>query len=708
MTMFLAPYTAIADIDGSPLDAGFLFFGEYGKDPELFPVEVFWDADFTVPAAQPIRTRNGYPVRNGSPTKVYLKTAQHSVVIKNRNGAFILVDFKNKGWSANFVVDASGKNQQQVNDELNQATLKLAEHVAVYPKDFGASGDGVTDDKQALIDADVFATENGLVLDGQGLTYAVSSKVTLECANFKNIKIVPTSGNTGDGVDFVINQSSNSIYLDKVLANGFKGYGAMILKGSISSSSKSLLIAQDCDFSANGNLVRSVLTVAADGNSKTQTVADASIFSVGQYIWISDCRVKIASVSGNVLTMVSSDGVYADILEGSSTANPVGQYVTVNNAGRNGLQIGGHREDEFDIYLNRVAANDCGWFGIYNRIAVDPTTNTIFHARSCETHRCGYLGMGAGRTYIADIEGCFADENSNNGIDSNATLAPSFFRKNTCLRNGADGLFISPLAGYNNPVTIDDNNLCYNLRIGCLFSGGNDNNIITNNTMIGNLRRNLGSRGVHSGEVTGNTFDGASDYHVYIEGRDGYANPSGWNIHHNTFKSEANIQDIFANIGGYSGGGANGKIEIKYNNYAVSLPKIEVIRYDTSLSKSYPETYFTMIGNKTSDVVKSVLKINFQAKNPFRTSQNLNISKKVEFSAYSSYPATPTRAIACTWSNRTAGMLLNDNLNTYGYAEIVFGTSGAAGIDIDYNTTAKRVYVAKVDEVEQYIEMEWI
>ena len=123
MTMFLAPYTAIADIDGSPLDAGFLFFGEYGKDPELFPVEVFWDADFTVPAAQPIRTRNGYPVRNGSPTKVYLKTAQHSIAIKNRNGAFILVDFFNKGWDASFVV-YEGKNLQGVlehQDNLNSA-----------------------------------------------------------------------------------------------------------------------------------------------------------------------------------------------------------------------------------------------------------------------------------------------------------------------------------------------------------------------------------------------------------------------------------------------------------------------------------------------------------------------------------------------------------------------------------------------------------
>lgn len=130
MTMFLAPYTAIADIDGSPLDAGFIFFGEYEKDPELFPIEVFWDADFTVPAAQPIRTRNGYPVRNGSPTKVYLKTAQHSIAIKNRNGAFILVDFKNKGWSADFVVDGD-ENQRQINRSTIRTVETIADLIAI-------------------------------------------------------------------------------------------------------------------------------------------------------------------------------------------------------------------------------------------------------------------------------------------------------------------------------------------------------------------------------------------------------------------------------------------------------------------------------------------------------------------------------------------------------------------------------------------------
>ncbi len=163
MTMFLAPYTAIADIDGSPLDAGFLFFGEYGKDPELFPVEVFWDADFTVPATQPIRTRNGYPVRNGSPTKVYLKTAQHSIVIKNRNGAFILVDFKNKGWDASFVVDGN-LTQHQRNSGIKSITqLRLTEPSRKGERVFLAS---VNEDQNEGGGEFIATQKAGLVDDG--------------------------------------------------------------------------------------------------------------------------------------------------------------------------------------------------------------------------------------------------------------------------------------------------------------------------------------------------------------------------------------------------------------------------------------------------------------------------------------------------------------------------------------------------------------
>lgn len=165
MTMFLAPYTAIADVDGSPLDAGFLYLGEYGKDPEMFPVEVFWDADFTVPAAQPIRTRNGYPVRNGSPAKVYLKTAQHSIVIKNRNSAFILVDFKNKGWDASFVVDGD-KTQKQIND--------IQKRKLIHVLDLGMKMDG-SDETEKLNEIIAGLDNCRLVIGGGNLTLSKTS-----------------------------------------------------------------------------------------------------------------------------------------------------------------------------------------------------------------------------------------------------------------------------------------------------------------------------------------------------------------------------------------------------------------------------------------------------------------------------------------------------------------------------------------------------
>lgn len=217
MTMFLAPYTAIADVDGSPLDAGFLYLGEYGKDPVGFPVEVFWDADFTVPAAQPIRTRNGYPVRNGSPAKVYLKTAQHSIAIKNKKGSFVLVDFYNKGWDASFVVDASGKNQQEINNEYAQRFKTVAD-----PRNFGAPNNGVSDDAPGIREAIAFLDSLG-----GGELYMVS-----------NIKWVAKSLHTNNQDAFVISNVIRVNFGNKIttlevgtdmrslfkLADGYQGF----------------------------------------------------------------------------------------------------------------------------------------------------------------------------------------------------------------------------------------------------------------------------------------------------------------------------------------------------------------------------------------------------------------------------------------------------------------------------------------------------
>lgn len=194
MTMFLAPYTAIADIDGSPLDAGFLFFGEYGKDPELFPIDVFWDADFTVPAAQPIRTRNGYPVRNGSPTKVYLKVAEYSIVIKNRNSAFVLVDFYN----------TQKKKQRSVLDYGAIQSIDIASDAA-----FAAAVADLQDGDTLTVDGEFYLTSNwniskqinievngDIYLDGDANnSVVISSPVVLELTGI-DLTALPKKGDS--------------------------------------------------------------------------------------------------------------------------------------------------------------------------------------------------------------------------------------------------------------------------------------------------------------------------------------------------------------------------------------------------------------------------------------------------------------------------------------------------------------------------------
>ncbi|WP_180163617.1 M14 family metallopeptidase [Acinetobacter sp. YH12069] len=84
-----------------------------------------------IPAAQPIRTRNGYPIRNGSPCKIYLKQAEHSLVIKNKNLSAILVEMNNKGISSSMLVRPNGQSVEtsltNIDEELNNKQQQIDE-----------------------------------------------------------------------------------------------------------------------------------------------------------------------------------------------------------------------------------------------------------------------------------------------------------------------------------------------------------------------------------------------------------------------------------------------------------------------------------------------------------------------------------------------------------------------------------------------------
>jgi hypothetical protein len=100
--------------DGTPLN-GTIRFGTAGQDPEVSPIAVFWDKDGTQPAAQPIRIRNGYPVRGRTPANVFID-GDFSSVVWDSHGRLVYsapndVDFQTTGTlpaSLVTVVDAGG------------------------------------------------------------------------------------------------------------------------------------------------------------------------------------------------------------------------------------------------------------------------------------------------------------------------------------------------------------------------------------------------------------------------------------------------------------------------------------------------------------------------------------------------------------------------------------------------------------------------
>lgn len=78
------PYPSYFDVDGSPLENGYLYFGAANQNPETNPITVYWDSAYLVPAAQPIRTSGGFAVRNGSPANVYV-TTDYSLTVRDKN-----------------------------------------------------------------------------------------------------------------------------------------------------------------------------------------------------------------------------------------------------------------------------------------------------------------------------------------------------------------------------------------------------------------------------------------------------------------------------------------------------------------------------------------------------------------------------------------------------------------------------------------------
>lgn len=158
-----SPYPVFFDTDGTPLENGFIYIGTANQNPVTSPIAVFWDEGLTQPAAQPIRTLNGYASRNGTPSQLYTAYGNFSMLVRNRKEAQVYYTqdatigsiFNGYPITSGQISTLSATQisflQAGVGADVRTSQDKMRDAISV--KDFGAVGDGTTDDTAAVVEA---------------------------------------------------------------------------------------------------------------------------------------------------------------------------------------------------------------------------------------------------------------------------------------------------------------------------------------------------------------------------------------------------------------------------------------------------------------------------------------------------------------------------------------------------------------------------
>ena len=106
------PYPAFADADGQPLDDGYIFIGTVNLNPITNPIVAFFDSALTITAVQPIRTSGGYPVYQGTPSRIYT-ASDYSIQVQNKNGTVVYTSLNNNA-SITTSSNATGTGTQTI------------------------------------------------------------------------------------------------------------------------------------------------------------------------------------------------------------------------------------------------------------------------------------------------------------------------------------------------------------------------------------------------------------------------------------------------------------------------------------------------------------------------------------------------------------------------------------------------------------------
>lgn len=464
-------FPIFTETDGLPLENGYIWIGTTNLNPQVNPINVYWDAALTQLAGQPIRTQGGYPVNNGTPARLYVNS-DYSIQVQNSKGSLVYsapaaTERYGNIINADIVVyDPPFTGGVQTNVEA-----KLAQTVSV--KDFGAVGDGVTDDTAAIQSAIDYvvnsATPNTVHFPAgtykcsdtlevnAGYVSCVADRATLDFSTIGDIAGVKFGGgNAESGQPY--NQAT-------CVFSGFKliGPSTIIASGltfetAVGVPGPAHMIVRDCTITEFNN------GITFSDNSYLITVEHCDIWGCYRCIYVpsglSNAGENIRV--NNSALFNSTEGVRCD--EGSTTLNFVGTsfdglitsaVITSGQANFTGCHF------EFGTVSNKALLISSNCFvtctGCYFL--------NLFATQDKYIDNSGYLAIYGGRIVVADT--------ATNVVYSTSrlTIIGCHFQSATLT-----------------PVTVaSGNSLIYTPNDGTFFNNGSNNSTKVESANIGGL-----------------------------------------------------------------------------------------------------------------------------------------------------------------------------------------------------------------------------